>query len=411
MPVPLKSASSGRADSDRAVRVRLAVWISVLALLTAVAPLATDMYLPALPAVGGDLHTSAAMVQVTLTATLVGLAIGQLVIGPFSDAWGRRGLLLVGSSLFVAASVGCAVAPSVVVLVALRFVQGCGGAAGIVLSRAVITDREVGSRAVRLFSVMMAINGIAPVLAPLLGSTLLAAIGWREVFVVLTVLGLVMVGGVLVAVPESLPRQRRVSGGVRRAGRGMLTLLGRRNYLGYTAVFALSFAMMFAYISGSPFVLQQRLGLSTLQYAAAFGLNATGLGAASLLGGKLTMRISPRRQLTAAVSALVVLGLAFLVVVLVGMPRWPALGLLFLVVTALGFVLGNSTALASLEAQDMAGVGSALLGALQFGLGALVSPLVGSSPVLMAALMLTAAVLAALALIALVSRHHDPSTS
>lgn len=404
------STRSETSTGGLAARAPLAVWIVVLALLTAVAPLATDMYLPALPLVVGDLHSNASTVQLTLTATLVGLAVGQLVIGPLSDAWGRRGLLLAGSLLFLVASAGCVWTPSTGMFIVTRFLQGFGGAAGIVLSRAAITDRESGQRAVRLFSVMMAINGIAPVLAPLLGSTLLAAIGWRGVFAVLAVLGAIMLVGVLAAVPESLPPQRRVQGGLRRTARDVRDLLGRRHYVGYTLVFALSFAMMFAYISGSPFVLQQSLGLSTLQYAAAFGANATGLAAASLLGGKLTSRIAPRQQLLVAVSAIVVLGVAFLAVVLTGMPRWPALAVLFLVVTTLGFVLGNSTALASLEARDMAGVGSALLGALQFGLGAAVSPLVGSSPLLMGVIMLVAAVLAAIALAVLTRGRHMPAS-
>jgi DHA1 family bicyclomycin/chloramphenicol resistance-like MFS transporter len=356
------------------------------------------VYLPALPEVAAQLGSSASAIQLTLTAFLVGLAAGQLVIGPLSDGWGRRRLLLAGTVLCLVASVACAVAPTTGVLVVARFLQGFGGAAGVVLSRAVITDRTTGDRAVRLFSVMMAINGIAPVVAPLLGSSLLGVVGWRGIFLALALLALLMALGAAGAVPETLPAERRVRGGLRRTGRDVRSAFGRRRYLGYTLAFALAFATMFAYISGSPFVLQETLGLSTGWYALAFGVNAAGLTAASLVGGRLVGRVGARRLLAVGVAALLVLAVAYLVVVLAGAPRWPALVVLFLAVTSLGLVLGNGAALASAEVRDIAGTGSALLGALQFGLGAVVSPLVGSSPLVMAVVMVVASGLAVLAL-------------
>jgi DHA1 family bicyclomycin/chloramphenicol resistance-like MFS transporter len=395
-PPPAAVRPSGLAAV--AARAPLGLWITVLALLTAVAPLATDMYLPALPEVAAQLGSSASAIQLTLTAFLVGLAAGQLVIGPLSDGWGRRRLLLAGTVLCLVASVACAVAPTTGVLVVARFLQGFGGAAGVVLSRAVITDRTTGDRAVRLFSVMMAINGIAPVVAPLLGSSLLGVVGWRGIFLALALLALLMALGAAGAVPETLPAERRVRGGLRRTGRDVRSAFGRRRYLGYTLAFALAFATMFAYISGSPFVLQETLGLSTGWYALAFGVNAAGLTVASLVGGRLVGRVGARRLLAVGVAALLVLAVAYLVVVLAGAPRWPALVVLFLAVTSLGLVLGNGAALASAEVRDIAGTGSALLGALQFGLGAVVSPLVGSSPLVMAVVMVVASGLAVLAL-------------
>jgi DHA1 family bicyclomycin/chloramphenicol resistance-like MFS transporter len=190
--------------------------IVVLALLTAIAPLATDMYLPALPTMVGDLGSSASGVQLTLTTFLVGLALGQLVIGPLSDQFGRRGLLIVGTVVCALAGVACAFAPSAGFLVAARFVQGFSGAAGIVLSRAVIADRASGERAARLFSLMMVISGVAPVVAPLLGGSLVGAVGWRGIFWILAGVAVVMVVGVLSAVPESLPVERRQRGAWRR---------------------------------------------------------------------------------------------------------------------------------------------------------------------------------------------------
>jgi DHA1 family bicyclomycin/chloramphenicol resistance-like MFS transporter len=279
-----------------------------------------------------------------------------------------------------------------------RFLQGFGGAAGVVLSRAVITDSTTGDRTAQLFSLMMAINGIAPVVAPLVGSGLLDAVGWRGILLTVAGLALLMVVGAAVAVPETLPVERRSRGGLRRTVRDVRSALGRPRYVGYTLAFALAFATMFAYISGSPFVLQETLGLPTAGYAAAFGLNAAGLVVASVVSGRLVRRVPARVQFVGGIAALLVFATAFLVVVLAGAPPWPALIVLFLAVSSLGFVLGNGAALATAEVRDMAGTGSALLGALQFGLGAAVSPLVGDSPLTMAVIMVVAASASAAAL-------------
>lgn len=376
-----------------ATRAPFGVWICVLALLTAIAPLATDMYLPALPDVAAELGATASSVQLTLTGFLVGLALGQLVIGPLSDAWGRRRLLLAGTVLCLVASVACVAAPTIGVLVVARFLQGFGGAAGIVLSRAMIVDRTTGDRTVRLFSLMMAINGIAPVVAPLVGSSLLGVGTWRVIFVALGALTLLMVVGALVAVPETLPPERRVRGGLRRTAHDVRSALTRPRYVGYTFAFGCAFATMFTYISGSPFVLQDTLGLSSGAYALAFGANAAGLIGASIVNGQLAGRADPRRVLTIATTALVLLSVTLLGIVLAGPSVWPVLAVLFLALTSLGFIMGNASALASGEVRDIAGTGSALLGALQFALGALVSPLVGSSPLVMAVVMVVASVI------------------
>ncbi|GAA3247776.1 multidrug effflux MFS transporter [Pseudonocardia petroleophila] len=381
------------------------VWITVLALLTSIAPLATDMYLPALPRVVDDLGTTASGVQLTLTAFLVGLALGQLVIGPLSDARGRRPLLLIGASVCALAGLGAAFAPTVGVLVGARFVQGFAGAAGIVLARAVIVDRTSGRRTAQLFTLMMAINGVAPVVAPLVGSGLVDPIGWRGIFVVLAGLAVLMVVGVLVAVPESLPVERRRTGGLRRTAADIASVLRRGPYVAWTLVLALSFSTMFAYISGSSFVLQDVLGLSTVGYAAAFASNAAGLVLVSVLGARWD--VDPRRKATIGVAILVTAAAALLAVTAAGAPVWPVLVLLFLAVSSLGLIMGNATALATGHARDVAGTASALLGAGQFGLGAAVSPLVGSSASAMAAVMLGASGLAVIALVT--ARRLDPA--
>ncbi|HLU60108.1 MAG TPA: multidrug effflux MFS transporter [Pseudonocardia sp.] len=390
-----------------AARAPLGVWICVLALLTAIAPLATDMYLPALPQVAAELGTTASGVQTTLTGFLVGLAAGQLVIGPLSDAWGRRRLLLAGTALCLVATAACVVAPTVGALVVARFLQGFGGAAGIVLSRAVIVDRTTGSRTVRLFSLMMAINGIAPVAAPLMGSGLLGLGSWRAIFVALTGLTLLMVIGAFLAIAETLPPERRVRGGLRATARDVRSALSRPRYVGFTLAFAFAFATLFTYISGSPFALQETLGLSDRAFAAAFGTNAAGLILASVANARLAGRVDPRRVLAVATTALVLLSLALLGIVLAGPSTGPVLVVLFLAVTSLGFVMGNASALASREVRDIAGTGSALLGALQFALGAAVSPLVGSSPLVMAVVMVVASVLSLGAQAALARRREE----
>lgn len=374
----------------------------VLALLTAIAPLATDMYLPAFPQLAVDLGTSATAVQLSLTTFMVGLALGQLVIGPLSDQRGRRGLLIAGSALCAAAGLACALAPSVGFLIAARFVQGFAGAAGVVLSRAVVADRARGTAAAKLFGVMMLIQGVAPVLAPLLGGTLVTAVGWRGVFGILAGVSALMLVGVLALVPETRPREARTAGGLAATLRDARTVLGNRRYLGWTGALVLGFAAMFAYISASPFVLQNVLGLSVGAYSVAFAANALGLGLVAGLGTKLVDRVAPQRLLAVGVTVVAVLSVLLLVdAVLLGLPRWPTLVLLFLTISSLGLVFGNATTLATDEVAHAAGTGSAVMGALQFGVGAAVSPLVGlageRTAVPMAVTMLVLAVGAVLA--------------
>lgn len=350
----------------------------VLALLTAIAPLATDMYLPAFPQMAVELGTSATAVQLSLTTFMVGLALGQLVIGPLSDQRGRRGLLTAGSAVCAAAGIACALAPSVGVLIGARFVQGFAGAAGVVLARAVVSDRARGNAAAKLFGLMMMIQGVAPVLAPLLGGALVTAVGWRGVFGILAGVSALMLVGVLARVPETLPRERRTGGGLAATLRDARTVLTNRRYLGWTGALVFGFAAMFAYISASPFVLQNVLGLSVGQYSVAFAANALGLGVVAGLGTKLVDRFGPRRLLVVGVVAVAALSVALMVdVVVLDLPRWPTLVLLLLTVSALGLVFGNATTLATDEVAHAAGTGSAVMGALQFGLGAAVSPLVG----------------------------------
>ncbi|NLV79454.1 MAG: multidrug effflux MFS transporter [Rhodococcus sp.] len=352
--------------------------LCALALLSATAPLATDMYLPGLPSMVESLDTTAVAVQLTLTTFMAGLGFGQLIVGPLSDGWGRRRLLLVGTIVLASSSALCALAPSVEVLIAARLIQGFSGGTGIVLARAVIADRARGREAAKLFSVMMIIGGIAPIAAPLLGGVLLGPIGWRGIFWVLTGAAVVMLAGVLAFVPETLPTEKRHGGGLAALARNFGYVLHNRRFVGYAGTFALSFGAMFAYISASPFVVQNVLGMSASQFSIVFAINAVGLVGGNIVNTRLVARVEVYTLLRAGVLVLFGSGTLLLVGTLVaGAHAWLILPLLWVCITSLGFVMGNATALGQGEVPEAAGTGSALMGASQFGLAAIVSPLVG----------------------------------
>lgn len=352
--------------------------LCVLALLSAIAPLATDMYLPGLPSMADSLDTSAASVQLTLTTFMAGLGIGQLVIGPLSDGLGRRNLLIGGTILCAVSGVLCAIAPNIGVLIAARLLQGFSGGAGIVLARAVIADRAKGDVAARLFSVMMIIGGVAPVIAPLMGGALLGPIGWRGIFWVLAAASVVMLIGVLTLVPETLPAERRHGGGLAALVRNLRYVVTNRTYLGYAFTFAFGFGALFSYISASPFVVQDVLGLSPGQFSIIFAINSLGIVTGSIVNTKLIGTFQARQLLTFGVSLLVTAGILLTLATTIGGSHiWLVLPLMFAVVASIGFIMGNATALAQGQVSEAAGTGSALMGACQFGLAALVSPLVG----------------------------------
>jgi len=350
----------------------------VLALLSAVAPFATDLYLSAFPTMTADLGTTATSVQLTLTAFLTGIALGQLVFGPLSDRFGRMTPLVVGSLLCLAASAATALAPTVEALVAARFAQGITGAAGMVIGRAIISDLAVGAAAARAFSLMMLVGGIAPVVAPVLGSVLVDPLGWRGVLWVVFAIVAAMFVGVVAVVRETHTAERRAKMRADRVGSpSALRALGSRVYLGNALAFAFAFATMMAYISASPFVYQVMIGFSEVQYGIAFGANAIGLAAVSAVSARL-VATRPVRKLAGTGLALCLAAVMVIVVIVVsGAPVWLLVFPLWVAVASLGLVFGNATALALSGVAGVAGSASAVLGALQFGLGALVSPLVG----------------------------------
>jgi DHA1 family bicyclomycin/chloramphenicol resistance-like MFS transporter len=351
--------------------------VLILGALSAFGPLSIDMYLPGLPGLGRDLDAPAWAVQLTLTACLSGLALGQILAGPLSDRFGRRGPLLVGVAAYAVASLLCAVAPSIAVLVVLRFAQGLAGAAGIVIARAIVRDMHSGVAAARFFSLLMLVNGLAPILAPVIGGQVLTVTTWRGVFVVLSAIGALLVVAAATGLRETLPAERRHPGGI---GATLLTfgrLLGDRTFVGHALACGLSFGAMFAYISGSPFVIQDIYGASPQLFSVMFAGNALGLVAASQCNRALLLRFEPLAIMRAALSLQALAAVALLAVVAAGTGVWGIVPLLFVVVASLGLVLPNATALALADHPRVAGSASGLLGVLQFIVGAAAAPLVG----------------------------------
>jgi DHA1 family bicyclomycin/chloramphenicol resistance-like MFS transporter len=358
----------------RATRLRR---VLVLGSLSAFGPLSIDMYLPALPSLATDLGTGAAQVQLTLTASFVGLAAGQLVAGPLSDSRGRRRPLVVGLGLYALTSALCALAPSASALIGLRLLQGAAGGAGTVIARAVVRDLYAGDEAARFFGRLMLVNGLAPILAPVVGGQLLRVTTWRGVFVALAGIGLALFLAAVLALGESLPAGRRRSGGLGQVLRSFRRLLRDRVYVGHVLSCALAMGAMFAYIAGSPFVLERVYGVTPQVFGVAFGVNALGIVAAGQLSARLVGRVAPGRLLAAGLAANLLGGVALLAAAVWGAGLPGILPALFVMVSSLGVILPNATALALRDHPDMAGAASALLGLVQFATGGAVAPLVG----------------------------------
>jgi MFS transporter, DHA1 family, multidrug resistance protein len=351
--------------------------IVLLAALSAFGPLCLDMYLPGLPPLSRDLHATAAAAQLTITACMVGLGVGQVIAGPVSDARGRRRPLLTGLVAYVASSVACAVAPSVGVLAATRLVQGMAGSVGIVIARAIVRDLSGGAVAARLFGVLMGITGVVPVAAPLIGGQVLLFTSWRGVFILLAILGLPLIVATAIMLPETLPVHARHSGGLR----GVLVRFGAlardRRFMPYAVAFSLSFAAMFAYIAGSSFVLENIYGISPQLFSVIFAINSGGLITLSLVGSRVVGRRGSAWLLRRGLVGTAIASLAALVATLSHAGLGPLLVCFFVLLCANGIVLPNGTASAMAAQSGSLGAASALLGLGQFGSGALVAPIVG----------------------------------
>jgi DHA1 family bicyclomycin/chloramphenicol resistance-like MFS transporter len=372
----------------------------------ALGPLTIDMYLPALPTITDELATTSATVQLTLTGTLVGLALGQLVLGPLSDALGRRRPLLAGTALHVVASLLVLIAPNIAVLGALRVLQGVGTAAGAVIALAVVRDLYNGRAAATMLSRLFLVLGVAPVLAPTIGGEILRFTSWRGVFALLAAYGLLMLAVGWATLQETLPPERRQSAGIRGTLRGYRQLLRDRVYVGLVIVAGLTMAGLFSYVSGSAFVYQDEFGLDEQQFGMLFGAGAFWLIAATQLNPLLLRRWSPAQILVAGTVGGAVAGAVLVALAGTGTGGlWAVAGTLWAVLFACGLALPNAPALALSRHGEAAGTAAALLGAIQFGVGALVSPVVGllgNDAVAIGSVVVTALVLAIVVLLVVV---------
>jgi DHA1 family bicyclomycin/chloramphenicol resistance-like MFS transporter len=335
------------------------------------------MYLPGLPQLAADFHVSDSAVQLSLTSCLIGLALGQLLAGPMADTWGRRRPLLIGLTGYALTSVLCAFAPSVEALTGLRLIQGLAGGVGIVISRAVVRDLHEGVAAARFFSALMLVNGTAPILAPLVGGQLLRVTDWRGIFVALALIGCALLATAALGLPETLPPSGRRRGGLGETLHGMTALLRDRAFLGYSLAGGFAMAAMFAYISGSSFVLQNAYGLSPQTFSLVFGANALGIVALSQVNGALLRRFRIETLLRAGLLLSAAGGVGLLLSVLCGLGLAGVLISLFALVSSIGLIGPNSTVRAMDGHPERIGAASALVGLLQYGVGGFAAPLVG----------------------------------
>ncbi len=383
--------------SSGVVPARILVALGALA---AFGPLSMDLYLPALPALADDLQTSAVAAQMTVTGCMLGLAAGQFFLGPVSDRYGRRIPLLSTLAVYALASVLCAGAPSVEMLVVARVVQGLAGGGGIVIARAMVKDIYHSDMVAWAFSMLMLVSGVAPVLAPVLGGQLLHLMQWRGLFVVLSLIGCVLLAAAVVMLSETLPHEQRNVGGIGAATRQVRILVQDRRFLGYTAVLGLGSATLFCYIVMSPFVLQTGLGLGSIGFSLIFGANSIGLLAAGRVSAMLVKRFGPDRTLTVGLVASVIACTAFSVSAILALPLWALLPFLFFAISTVAIVMPNAMALALLTHGSRAGTASGLMGMVQFAVGGVIGPLVspiGATPSVMAFTMTIAAVCATVA--------------
>ncbi|RMI12639.1 Bcr/CflA family efflux MFS transporter [Cellulomonas triticagri] len=350
----------------------------MLGVMTALPAVTTDIYLPSLPDVADDLGTSAAAAQMTMSAMLVGGAVGQLVIGPLSDRFGRRKPVLVGVTLHVITSLLCAFAPAIGPLIALRALQGFFNASASVVAMAVIRDRFVGPDASRLLSRLMLVIGVAPLFAPSIGGLIAGEFGWRGVFVGLALYGAALWVVVLLRLPETLPRERRLAS-TRGAWRGYGVLLRDRHFVALSVLPGLGQAVLMSYVVGSPFVLREGFGLSANQFALVFAVNGVGLVAGAQINASLVRKFAPIQIIRTALPVSCFLTAALVVLAATGAGGLPAiLVMLFLIMSMCSFTPPNASAIALSRHGERAGTAAAFIGSLQAGVAGVVSPLVGA---------------------------------
>ena len=386
----------------------------LLLLLTVFGPISMDLYLPALPALTADLGAVTSVAQLTVTACLIGLSAGQLIAGPLSDRFGRRGVLLIGILAYIATSALCAISPTMELLIATRFVQGLAGGVGIVIAQAAGRDIYTGGALIRFYGRLTVVGGLAAIIGPLLGGLLNSFTDWRGLFVFLALIGAGILIVTLLVFRETLPTTDRTRGGFGQTVRDYRTLLSDRVFLGAVLNQGFLYAALFAYLAGSTFVLQEIYGLSPLGYALAFGLNSAGFMTFGYLAGRAAEKWSIPGTLGGGIVVAGAGALGLLAAGVTAMPLWVVVVSLFLLAAGVAISSPPATTLALVDYPQIAGTASSLLGMVRFGFGGIAAPLVGVAgalSILPLGLVTTGAVLLAGAAYLLLARRAIPALS
>jgi DHA1 family bicyclomycin/chloramphenicol resistance-like MFS transporter len=356
---------------------RRVLYIILLGALTALGPFTIDLYLPAFPVLEEDFQTTAAAIQLTLTGTMVGFAVGQLVVGPLSDKVGRRLPLIVVTAVHVLASVGAAFAPSLELLSVARVLMGMGAAAGGVVAMAIVRDLFGGRRLVVMLSRLALVSGVAPVVAPLIGSWLLTLMPWRGIFIALAAYGIVMLVSAVAFIPETLPAARRQERGGATVLQRYRSVLTDRVFLGVLVIGGMTFSGLFSYLSASSFLFQQTHGLDAQQYGLLFAVNSLGVVAGVQTASRLAARFGPQWVMAYSTAVLLLSAVAIVVTDQLGLGLWGTVVPLFVFMTACGFTMPNVQVLALDRHGKAAGTAASIIGATNFGVAGLISPVVG----------------------------------
>lgn len=373
-------------------------------------PLNIDMYLPSFPGIAEDLDTSATLVQTSLTACLLGLAIGQLIFGPLSDSLGRRKPLLVALPLFAGASILCALAPNIKILIAARFLQGFTASAGVVLSRAVVRDVFSGRELTKFYSLLMVINAVAPMLAPMAGGAILSFEGtsWKNIFIFLSLIGLVIFAIIAWKLKETLPVEQRMPSSISITVKTMGNLLKDRSFIGYALVVGFVHGGSFAYVSGTPFIYQNIYDVSPQVFSVLFGINGLAIIIGSFIIGRLGGIIPEKSLLQIAVIInLLTTFLLFIMTIIQG-PLASLVVLIFIYMITIGMTVTSTITLGMAKQGHRAGSASAVLGMLPLLMGSFFSPLAGineASAVPMGAILFTTSLIGFTAYFTLVKKN------
>lgn len=359
-------------NNQHAVRLAL-----LLGLFSTLGPFTIDMYLPAFPEIAKQFDSTASWVQFSLTACLLGLGLGQLVMGSLSDVYGRRNPLLISMAVYVVSSLACAFSPNIGLLIVFRFVQGFAASAGIVISRAIARDLYSGHELTKFFSLLLLVGNLGPLAAPVAGSGILSFTTWIGVFIALSLLGTYLWGMTNWRLGETLPADRRRPGNFAQQLRNYGSLLRDRQFVGYMLAQGIMIAGVFAYVSGTPFIYQKIYGATPAEFALLFGSNGISLIIGSQVVGRMAHRVSEQAFVLFGLWLALLASVAVLAAAVVHGPLFSLVIPLFLFVAAIGITSTAAFPLAMESQADMAGSAAALLGVIPFLLGAVVAPLVG----------------------------------